>query len=185
MKWSDVGGWIQDNAGAGAALVGSLLTGNVPGAVAAGVALVSGATGVATPDAALARLQQDPATLVRLRELALQDEASIREHIRAMTELELKDRQAEHEQTQLTIRAGDAVEDPFVRRTRPGQSWVALFAAIAYVFTRESPGVEILVVLMTLPLAYAGLRQMGKNAAIQAAAGVDKDAPSVMKTIRH
>ncbi len=170
MKWSDVGEWIQGNAGAGAALVGSLLTGNLPGAVAAGVALVGSATGVATPDAALSRLQEDPATLVRLRELALQNDVSIREHIRAMTELELKDRQAEHEQTQTTIRAGDAVEDPFVRRTRPGQSWLALFAAIAYVFTQDDPGVEILGLLMTLPLAYAGLRQWGKNAAIQAAA---------------
>ena len=39
MNWSDVGSWLKDNAGTGAALVGSLLTGNVPGAVAAGVAL--------------------------------------------------------------------------------------------------------------------------------------------------
>lgn len=31
----DVGEWIKGNAGAGAALAGSLLTGNVPGAVAA------------------------------------------------------------------------------------------------------------------------------------------------------
>jgi hypothetical protein len=169
MKWSDVGEWLKGNAGTGAALVGSLLTGNVPGAVAAGVALVSSATGVASPEAVLAQFQQDPATVVRLRELAHQNEASIREHIRAMTELELKDQQAEHEQTQLTIRAGDAVEDVFVRRTRPGQSWLSLGAALAYVFTRDAPSVEILGLLMTLPLAYAGLRQWGKNAAIQAA----------------
>lgn len=169
MKWSDVGEWLKGNAGTGAALVGSLLTGNVPGAVAAGVALVSGATGVATPEAALAQFQQDPATVVRLRELAHQNEASIREHIRAMAELEFKDSQAEHEQTQLTIRAGDAVDDVFVRRTRPGQSWLSLGAALAYVFTRDAPSVEILGLLMTLPLAYAGLRQWGKNAAIQAA----------------
>ena len=30
MNWTDVGSWIKDNAGTGAALVGSLLTGNVP-----------------------------------------------------------------------------------------------------------------------------------------------------------
>lgn len=169
MKWSDVGEWLKTNAGTGAALVGSLLTGNIPGAVAAGVALVSGATGVATPDAALAQFQQDPATIIRLRELALENEASIREHIRAMTELELKDQQAEHEQTQLTVRAGDAAEDSFVRRTRPGQSWVSLFAALAYVFTNQAPSIEILGILMTLPLAYAGLRQWGKNTAVRAA----------------
>lgn len=80
MDWKDVGAWIKDNAGAGAALVGSLLTGNIPGAVAAGVSLVSGATGEATPDKALLALQGDPATVLKLRELALQDEASIREH---------------------------------------------------------------------------------------------------------
>ena len=130
MNWSDVGDWLKDNAGTGVALVGSLLTGNVPGAVAAGVALVSGATGQNDPAKALAQLQTDPATVVRLRELALQEETSIREHIRAMTEAELKDKQAEHQQTQETIRSGDNAEDAFVRRTRPAQSWVSLFAAL-------------------------------------------------------
>jgi hypothetical protein len=54
MDWKDVGDWLQKNAGTGAALVGSLLVGNVPGAVAAGVSLVASASGHATPDAALA-----------------------------------------------------------------------------------------------------------------------------------
>lgn len=36
MDWKDVGSWLETNAGAGAALVGSLLTGNVPGAIAPG-----------------------------------------------------------------------------------------------------------------------------------------------------
>jgi hypothetical protein len=163
MNWSDVGEWLKSNAGTGAALVGSLLTGNVPGAVAAGVALVSGATGQATPERAMEALRGDPATLLRLRELAVQDEASIREHIRAMTEAELKDKQAEHEQTQQTVRSGDNAEDPFVRRTRPAQSWVSLFAALAYVFGKDTPSVEILMVLLALPWAYAGLRQVGKG----------------------
>ena len=163
MNWSDVGDWLKNNAGTGVALVGSLLTGNVPGAVAAGVALVSGATGQNDPAKALAQLQTDPATVVRLRELALQEETSIREHIRAMTEAELKDKQAEHQQTQETIRSGDNAEDTFVRRTRPAQSWVSLFAALAYVFMNKEPSVEILLLLLTLPWAYAGLRQIGKG----------------------
>lgn len=163
MNWSDVGDWLKNNAGTGAALVGSLLTGNVPGAVAAGVALVSGATGQNDPAKALAQLQTDPATVVRLRELAVQEEVSIREHIRAMTEAELKDKQAEHQQTQETIRSGDNAEDAFVRRTRPAQSWVSLFAALAYVFMNKEPSVEILLLLLTLPWAYAGLRQIGKG----------------------
>ena len=37
MNWAEVGKWLKENAGIGATLVGSLLTGNVPGAVAAGV----------------------------------------------------------------------------------------------------------------------------------------------------
>lgn len=64
MDWKDVGAWLKDNAGAGAALVGSLLTGNIPGAVAAGVSMVSGATGEANPDKALAAMQSDPGTLL-------------------------------------------------------------------------------------------------------------------------
>ena len=41
MNWKDVGAWVKKNAGPGAALVGSLVTGNVPGAVAAGVSIIS------------------------------------------------------------------------------------------------------------------------------------------------
>ena len=163
MDWKDVGIWLQENAGTGAALVGSLLTGNVPGAVATGVSLVTGATGMGTPEKVLSQFQSDPATVVRLRELAMQDEQHIREHIRNMTELEMQDRQAEHEQAQLTIRSGDNSQDPFVRRTRPGQSWVSLFAALAYVFLAKPVDVYVLGLLLTLPWAYAGLRQIGKG----------------------
>ncbi len=163
MNWSDVGQWIKDNAGAGAALVGSLLTGNVPGAVAAGVSLVSGATGTDNPAQAIAQLQGNPDAMVKLKELYYQNEASVREHIRAMHELELQDAQAKHKQTQETIRAGDQAEDAFVRRTRPGQSWVSLFAALAYVFINAEPDIYVLGALLTLPWAYAGLRQAGKG----------------------
>jgi hypothetical protein len=166
MNWTDVGEWLKSNAGTGAALVGSLLTGNIPGAVAAGVSLVTSATGQATPEAALSQLQSSPATVLRLRELALQEEASIREHIRAMTEAELKDKQAEHHETQETIRSGDNAEDVFVRRTRPGQSWVSLFAAFAWAFghgVKTEFDLYVLLALLTLPWAYAGLRQIGKG----------------------
>lgn len=178
MEWKDVGAWLKGNAGTGAALVGSLLTGNIPGAVAAGVALVSGATGEAVPEKALAALQAEPATLLRLRELAVQEEAGIREHIRAMTEQQLKDAQAEHEQTQQTVRAGDSAEDKFVRRTRPGQSWLSLVGALVYVgyctaMPREIDS-TVLTLLLTLPWAYAGLRQVGKGMETMAAARAAK-----------
>lgn len=170
MEWSNVGEWLKINAGQGASLVGALLTGNVPGAVAAGVALVSSATGTNDPGKAMAALQTDPATVVRLRELAVQDDENIRSHIRAMTVAQLEDAQAEHQQTQETIRSGDNAEDTFVRRTRPGQSWLSLVAAIAYVFLTPVADATVLTLLLTLPWAYAGLRQIGKG--VETYAGV-------------
>lgn len=163
MNWQSVGTWIKENAGTGAALVGSLLTGNVPAAVAAGVSLVSGATGTSDPSEALAQLQGDPETIVRLKELAVEERASIRAHIAAMERMRLEDLQAQHETTQATIRAGDRAEDRFVRFTRPGQSWASLAAALAYVFATPKPDYAILMLLLTLPWAYAGLRQVGKG----------------------
>ncbi len=163
MEWGDVGSWIKDNAGAGASLVGSLLVGNVPGAIAAGVSMVSGATGTDDPVKALQALQSDPQTMVKLRELANQEEDSIRRHIAEMRRIELEDQQKEHEETQKTVRAGDVASDRFVRWTRPGQSWISLFAAIGYVFYSDSPELWILGALLTLPSAYAGLRQVGKG----------------------
>lgn len=165
MEWADVGGWLEKNAGTGAALVGSLLVGNVPGAVAAGVSLVASATGHATPDAAMAALQGNPDALIKLKELANANDADIRAHIAKMTELdlqnkqaELADAQAEQKQTQDTIRSGDNAEDKFVKRTRPGQAWLSLAAGIVYAFLNHNPDIAVLGMLFTLPFTYAGLR---------------------------
>lgn len=164
MDWGDVGKWIKGNAGTGASLVGSLLTGNVPGAVAAGVALVNSATGRSDPGDVLDALQSDPATLVRLKELAYENEASIRRHLEDMTRLQLEDVQKEHHETQETIRSGDNAEDKLVRRTRPLQSWISLIAAIVYVFAADDKvDVTVLGLFLALPWAYAGLRQVGKG----------------------
>ena len=176
MNWEGVGSWLKENAGTGAALVGSLLTGNVPGAVAAGVSLVSSATGTADPASALMQLQNDPATMVRLKELANENEASIRSHIEAMTRAELEDRQAEHRETQTTIRSGDNSQDPLVRRTRPLQSWLSLAAALYYALFTATPTTEVLLLLLTLPWAYAGLRQVGKGIDTISAARVARGA---------
>ena len=97
--------------GTGAALVGSLLTGNIPGAVAAGVAMVSSATGTDNPTEALEAFKSDPQTVVRLKELAVQEQDSIRKHLEEMTRLQLEDAQRAHTETQNTIRAGDVAED--------------------------------------------------------------------------
>lgn len=172
MNWATVGEWLKTNAGTGAALVGSLLTGNVPGAVAAGVALVGSATGTADPAHALAALQGDPATVLRLRELAIQEEASIREHIRAMEELRLKDEQSAHQQQQDTIRSGDNSSDEYVRHTRPmmaRQSWyftagyVVLFEALQAAGAFHSGAeMELAMVLIAPAAAYLGFRTWDK-----------------------
>lgn len=169
IDWGHVGDWIVKNAGSGAALIGSLVTGNVPGAVSAGISMIQSATGSATPDQALETLQKDPQTIIRLKEIAAQEQESIREHLRTMHELDLKDQQSEHITTQTTIMAGDKAEDPFVRRTRPMQSWLSLIAAIAYSFAAKPPDSTILVIMMSLSFAYFGLRTKDK---ITAATGV-------------
>jgi len=80
--WKDVGAWLSRNGKEGTNLVGSLLTGNIPGAVASAVSWVSGATGYSDPEKALESLQApNSLALIRLKELSLQNEASIRGHI--------------------------------------------------------------------------------------------------------
>jgi hypothetical protein len=167
MSWSDVGQWLKGNAGTGAALVGSLLLGNVQGAVAAGVALVSSATGTSDPTEALNALQSDPATVLRLRELAIENEKSIRDHIENMTRLELEskqadlaDKQEEHKETGRTIRNADVLTNG-IQWVRPSHATVSLIAAIYYAFT-TAPVFEILAALLVLPVGYSGLRQIGK-----------------------
>ncbi|CAB4168672.1 hypothetical protein UFOVP580_9 [uncultured Caudovirales phage] len=168
MEWSDIGEWIKKNAGPGTALVGSLLTGNVHGAIASGIALVKTATGVDAPAEVLQRLQTDPTTMIRLKELASQDEENIRTHIREMEGERLKDEQEAHRQQQETIRNGDSSADPYVRQTRPliaRQSW---WGTLAYVIGFEllkafkpetsGPEVEIALLLIAPAGAYMGFR---------------------------
>ena len=163
MNWDSVGQWVKQNAGKGASLVGSLLTGNLPGAVAAGVSIVSSATGTDDPAEALAQLQQDPTALIELKRIAHEEQKSIRVHLARMKELELADNQHSHEQTQKTVRDGDKSDKWYVAATRPAQSWLSLIAAITYVFTAETIDMTILGLLLTLPWSYAGLRQIGKG----------------------
>ena len=172
MEWREVGGWIKDNAGTGAALVGSMLSGPIPKAIAAAVSLIGSATGTTNPDAALSVLKSDPAAMLKLRELAVQEEASIREHIRAIEEARLKDAQAAHEQQQLTIRGGDNSEDPYVRRTRPMMARQSWYAAMGYIIIFEllkavdivdsGANWDLAMILLTPAAAYLGFRTVDK-----------------------
>ncbi|NCP97713.1 hypothetical protein GW796_05665 [archaeon] len=191
MKWSDVGDWVKENAGAGVGLVGSLLTGNIPGAIAAGVSMVSSATGSDDPDKALSILQSNPEATLKLKELYFKNEDSIRSHLEQMTKLDLEDKQKEHEQTQLTIRNADNATDEYVRRTRPKMAKQSFWLGSLYCCIMElgnsisffdsnniehqllSSGAnwEIATLLFSGAFAYMGLRTMdkikGKNSIIK------------------
>lgn len=162
MSWNEVGDWLSENAGTGTALIGSLITGNVPAAVAMGISLVSSATGKVDVKEALEVLQTDPEAMVKLKELYYKNEEGVRVHVQALMRLQLEDDQKAHEQTQLTVREGDKSDKWYVAATRPAQSWVSLIAALIYVFNSETTDPYILGLLLTLSFSYAGLRQIGK-----------------------
>lgn len=171
MSWKKVGSWLRDNAGVGARLVGSLVTGNLPGAVAAGVSMISRATGTDDPDEALSILQSDPQAVVRLKEIAAQRATDIDKHVEEMARIAAEDAQKEHEQQQLTIRGGDTATDEYVRRTRPQQSRFSFYATCGYCFLFELLGafdmgdgavMEIAMVLIAPAAAYMGFRTLDK-----------------------
>lgn len=172
-SWKDVGEWVKKNAGTGTALVGSLLTGNVPGAIASGISLVTGATGKTNATEVLDALQTDPATKVKLKELYYKNEEDVRSHIETMERMRLEDQMAEHQQTQDTIRNGDNATDEFVRRTRPQmakQSWTATIAycigcfGVHAIVGNDIFNVYIAGILSAPAWAYLGLRTSDKFA---------------------
>ena len=172
MDWKEVGTWLKDNAGKGAALVGALLTGNIPAAVASGVSLVTSATGESSPEKVLESLQTSPENLVRLRELAVEDEENIRKHIRELAELEYSDAQSRHHETQETIRQGDQSSDEYVRRTRPRMARQSFYVGSGYVCVMEflmnafdvgmGASLELAGLLFSPALTYLGLRTWDK-----------------------
>lgn len=160
-KWKQVGEWLSENVDGGVALVGSLLTGNIPGAIAAGASMVSNATGTSDPVKALAKLKAEPKLLIELERIKNERAAEVNRHIEAIELAELEDKQHEHEQTQLTVRNADNAEGN-VKWVRPAHATVSLIASMFYVFLNESPDVTILSALLALPFSYSGLRQIGK-----------------------
>ena len=177
MSWQKVGDWLKDNADTGVALVGSLLTGNVKGAVAAGAALVGSATGTTDPMKALQALQTSPETLLKLQQLAQQEAQSIRENLAKMEELRLNDGQQEHAQTQETIRQGDSSDDEYTRRTRPMIARHGWYAGLAYLFifegakalgyTKSGADFDLLMLVFTMPWTYMGARMINKAGMVE------------------
>ena len=171
MQWSDVGGWLKDNTKGLLGLAGSIATGNIVGGVAAVASMVGEATGETDPALALAKLKADPATLLRLEEIAKREEADIRAHHRKLLEMELADGQAEHSEQQKTIREGDKATDEYVRRTRPKLARQSWYGGLAYVCILEilaafdkgtGANAYLAATLLSPALAYMGARTLDK-----------------------
>ncbi|WP_240222871.1 hypothetical protein [Rheinheimera hassiensis] len=74
-----------------------------------------------------------PESLVELERI----KAEMEKEITRRQELTLNDKQAEHHETQETIRAGDKAEDPYIRTTRPYMARKSMWATFAYCFLIE------------------------------------------------
>lgn len=158
--------------------IGALATGGVPALVATAASAVAGAVGRevsptieaigaaisgATPEQMAALKKIDADLKVRMRELDVQE-----------LEANLKDGQAEHAETQASIRNGDNAEDPYVRHTRPmiaRQSWYAMaFYVIVFEAWRmylvqtgkvgDGASFDLAMVLGAPALTYIGFRSM-------------------------
>ncbi len=112
--------------------------------------------------------QLPPEDLVALEGIKVELE---REQTRRL-ELQLADQQAEHKETQATIRHGDSAEDEYVRRTRPLGCRLGLYAAILYVMgfealaaigAGEGANWELAALLMSPFLTYMGWRTADKR----------------------
>ncbi|MFN1515300.1 hypothetical protein [Vibrio owensii] len=109
--------------------------------------------------------QLPPESLVELEALKIELE---KQETRRQ-EIALNDKQAEHEQTQLTIRNGDNATDEKVRQTRPDIARSSFWMMVLYVFAFEAfkakgfgVGADIYMALTigAPALAYFGLRTM-------------------------
>jgi len=158
MNWDDVGSWVKNN---GLSLVGALLTGGTSAAVATGISMIQSATGESEPEKAMVALRGNPEAVIKLKELTLLDEDNIRNNLRAIKEIELNDKQKQHEQTQTTIRNGDNAKG-LIKWVRPSHATLSLAYAMFYASTAKVVDPVVLGLFLALPFAYGGLRTMDK-----------------------
>lgn len=176
MDWSDVGDWIKGNTGNGVSLIGSLLTGNIPGAIAAGVSMVSGVTGTTDPVNSLIALQNDPKLLIELERVKNERAAEINRHVETMALAEIEDKQKEHETTAKVIIEGQKVATGwFEKNSRPLMAWCSLgftFWYLGYSLVENTAVSEVgLIAASGGYFAWMGLRSLDKKTA----AKINKD----------
>lgn len=119
--------------------ISSLFGGNdTANKIAEAVENVDAVLGMSTAqkEVALTRQLQNlsPESLVDLERI----KAEMEKEITRRQELALADKQAEHHETQETIRAGDKAEDPYIRKTRPLMARQSFWGMIAYIFIFEA-----------------------------------------------
>ncbi|EJF7232746.1 hypothetical protein [Vibrio cholerae] len=151
--------------------ISSLFGGNdTASKVADAVEAVDGALGMnkAQKQIALTRELQSfpPEALVDLERIKVEMEREITRR----QELALQDKQAEHHETQETIRNGDNAQDEYVRHTRPKQARQSFWAGTLYIFgmtaakvfnlSDDGPDLYVALTLYALSWAYHGLRTL-------------------------
>ena len=168
MNWSEVGDFIKDNAGNGAALIGTLLTGGTGPAIAAAISMVSSATGTNDPEQALQALSDKPELMVKLEQIRLQRATEIDKHIETMELARINDRQKEHQATSnLMIEGQKVASSGFEKKSRPAMAWLCLVSTIVYGFyalvNNLTPDLIVLGTISGGYLAWMGLRSIDKR----------------------
>jgi hypothetical protein len=162
MSWSDVGDWIKDNAGNGAALVGALLTGGSSAAIAMGVSMVADATGTTKPDDALEMLKNNPELMIKLEQIKNDRKAEVNRHIETMELARLKDAQAEHETTAKVVVEGQKAADHWIEKSvRPAMALASMVFSGFYVQS-GSADAALLAIVIGPCFAWMGLRTIDK-----------------------
>ncbi|MCJ0803020.1 hypothetical protein [Vibrio vulnificus] len=129
-----------------------------------------------------------PEALVDLERVKVEMEKEITRR----QDLALQDKQAEHHETQETIRAGDKAADEYVRQTRPKMARQSFLYMVLYVFLFEGlrvnglgAGADIYIALTigSIAFAYHGLRTIDGFAPYSKSSG-DKVAGALKSVIK-
>lgn len=100
-----------------------------------------------------------PEKKIELETLRVQLEKELTERAK----IAAQDRQADHHETQTTIRSSDTATDKVVRWSRPLMALVSCGSASYYLMTTASPDLTVASLLLGLAVTYMGLRHREKD----------------------